>query len=349
MSGPEVPVAGVVEAVDAAFGVDGEDGLLVGFGAEGGEAGFEGAAEVAEAAGRGAVRRGGRCAGGGGRCGGRVRGVVMWRPPNSAHASTAAEDVGAVGRGRCGRAGRRPSARPASCPSGPVASRLRGGRRRRNGKRVVLRSGHGGAVSRSGGWGRRGVRRSGRGGRRRCGRAGRSCRGGVAVLADAACGDLGVFEGAACFAGCELSCGRVLERLSSVAVRCRERRDGFGAAAGEAFALVGGEGVEEVLDERVQGGRVVAACGGAGEGLAADGEGGADGGEYAVAAVAQGGRPVGGGAPGEARVAACGGRACRARRRVRWWPAVGAGRAVCMVRGDPLCNPRVAWTACQMR
>ena len=45
--GAEVPVAGVVEGVDAAFGVDGDEGLAVGFGAERAGVGVEGAAEVA--------------------------------------------------------------------------------------------------------------------------------------------------------------------------------------------------------------------------------------------------------------------------------------------------------------
>lgn len=49
--GAEVPVAGVVEGVDAAFGVDGEEGVGLGFGAEGADLGVEGAAEVAEGAG----------------------------------------------------------------------------------------------------------------------------------------------------------------------------------------------------------------------------------------------------------------------------------------------------------
>lgn len=49
--GAEVPVAGVVEGVDAALEVDGEEGLGVGFGAEWADFGVEGAAEVAEGAG----------------------------------------------------------------------------------------------------------------------------------------------------------------------------------------------------------------------------------------------------------------------------------------------------------
>ena len=49
--GAEVPVAAVVEGVDAAFGVDGQEGFGAGFGAEGADLGVEGAAEVAEGAG----------------------------------------------------------------------------------------------------------------------------------------------------------------------------------------------------------------------------------------------------------------------------------------------------------
>lgn len=49
--GAEVPVAGVVEGVGAAFGVDGEQSFGVGLGAEGADLGVEGAAEVAEGAG----------------------------------------------------------------------------------------------------------------------------------------------------------------------------------------------------------------------------------------------------------------------------------------------------------
>ncbi len=87
--GAEVPVAGVVEGVDAALCVDGEECLGVGLGAEGADLGVEGAAEVAEGAGEvqavegvdvegvGAIWRPGPV--------GR-----MWSPPNSAQASTAA-------------------------------------------------------------------------------------------------------------------------------------------------------------------------------------------------------------------------------------------------------------------
>lgn len=49
---PQVPVAGVVEGVDAAFGVDGQEGLAVGLGAEGADLGVERAAEVGEGAGQ---------------------------------------------------------------------------------------------------------------------------------------------------------------------------------------------------------------------------------------------------------------------------------------------------------
>jgi hypothetical protein len=51
--------------------------------------------------------------------------------------------------------------------------------------------------------------------------------------------------------------------------------------------LAAGEGVEVVLDEGVQDGGLFAFARGAGEGFAADGECGGDGGEDAVAAVAQ--------------------------------------------------------------
>ncbi|CAM5724212.1 hypothetical protein SGLAM104S_10151 [Streptomyces glaucescens] len=64
--GAEVPVAGVVEGVDAAFGVDGEDCLGVGFGAEGADLGVEGAAEVAEGAGEVEAVQGVEVEGGGG-------------------------------------------------------------------------------------------------------------------------------------------------------------------------------------------------------------------------------------------------------------------------------------------
>ena len=64
--GADIPVAGVVEGVDAAFGVDGEGGGGVGLGAEGAEFGAEGAAEVAEGAGEVAAVEGVEVEGGGG-------------------------------------------------------------------------------------------------------------------------------------------------------------------------------------------------------------------------------------------------------------------------------------------
>src|SRR5690606_12276114 len=65
---------------------------------------------------------------------------------------------------------------------------------------------------------------------------------------------------------------------------------GLGAAAGEPFALRAGEGVEEVLDEVVQDGRLVALAGGAGECFAAYGQGRRDVGQDAVAPLAGPGR-----------------------------------------------------------
>ena len=64
--GAEVPVAGVVEGVDAALGVDGEEGLAVGLLAEGADLGVEGAAEVAEGAGQVEAVQGVEVEGGGG-------------------------------------------------------------------------------------------------------------------------------------------------------------------------------------------------------------------------------------------------------------------------------------------
>lgn len=64
--GADVPVAGVVEGVDAAFGVDGEQGAGVGFGAEGADLGAEGEAEVAEGAGHVEAVQGVEVEGGGG-------------------------------------------------------------------------------------------------------------------------------------------------------------------------------------------------------------------------------------------------------------------------------------------
>lgn len=64
--GAEVPVAGVVQGVDAAFGVDGDEGSVVGLGAEGAGLGAEGAAEVAEGAGHVEAVQGVQVQGGGG-------------------------------------------------------------------------------------------------------------------------------------------------------------------------------------------------------------------------------------------------------------------------------------------
>jgi hypothetical protein len=61
----------------------------------------------------------------------------------------------------------------------------------------------------------------------------------------------------------------------------------FGAAAGEAFALAAGEGVEEILYERVEYGWLVGLARGAGEGLAAYGECCRHGGQDSVASVTQ--------------------------------------------------------------
>lgn len=112
---------------------------------------------------------------------------------------------------------------------------------------------------------------------------------GVAVLADAAGGEFGVFEGFAGFAVGHGFAGGAFAAGGVGGGDVAGDEDGFGAASGVAVALAAGEGVEEVLDEGVQGGGLVAAGGGAGEGGAADGEGGGDGGEDAVAAVAEGG------------------------------------------------------------
>ncbi|WP_260470888.1 hypothetical protein [Streptomyces sp. RP5T] len=72
-----------------------------------------------------------------------------------------------------------------------------------------------------------------------------------------------------------------------------------------AVAPVAAEGVEEVLDERVQRRGLVAAGGGGGEGGAAYGESGGDRGQYAVAAVAEDGCGGSlGAAPADAGIAA---------------------------------------------
>jgi len=124
-------------------------------------------------------------------------------------------------------------------------------------------------------------------------------------------GEFGAFEGAAGFtlgewfaAGSFGACG----------VGCLEvpgEQDGFGAAAGEAFASTGGEGVQEVLDQGVVGGWLVGFSAGAGERGAVDGECGGDGGQDAVAAMAEA-RGSGrlGAQPTEAGVAGCVGWCC---------------------------------------
>lgn len=113
-----------------------------------------------------------------------------------------------------------------------------------------------------------------------------------------------MFEG---FAGFAVGHGFAAGAFGAFLVGGREvagDEDRFGAASGEAVALGAGEGVEEVLDEGVQGGGVFAAGGGAGQCGAADGEGGGDGGQDAVAALAQGrGGRVLGAAPADAWVA----------------------------------------------
>src|SRR5690606_29819629 len=109
----------------------------------------------------------------------------------------------------------------------------------------------------------------------------------VAVLADAAGGDPGVFERAP---GLPVGQGFSLGAFGAAALGGGElpgEQYGFGAAAGEPFALAAGEGVQEVLDERVQHRRLVPLAGGAGERLPAYGQGGGHGGEDPVAAVEQ--------------------------------------------------------------
>lgn len=132
----------------------------------------------------------------------------------------------------------------------------------------------------------------------------------VAVLADATGGDLGLFEGATGLVGREGFAGGAPAAGVLHGGEVAGDQDGFRAAAREAFPLAAGEGVEEVLDEVVQGGRLVGLARGAGEGFAAYGEGGGDGREDAVAAEAQdgcGGSAVGA-APAQAWVAGRGGR-----------------------------------------
>lgn len=127
----------------------------------------------------------------------------------------------------------------------------------------------------------------------------------VAVFADVAGGDLGVFEGAAGFVRGEGFAGGAAAAGAFGGGEVAGEQDRLGAAAGEAFPLAAGEGVEEVLDEGVERGWLVGLAGGAGEGFAAYGEGCGDGGEDAVAAEAQdgGGGPAVAAAPAQARVA----------------------------------------------
>lgn len=128
----------------------------------------------------------------------------------------------------------------------------------------------------------------------------------VAVLADAAGGEAGVFE---CAAGFTAGEGFALGPFGAAVVGGGElpgQEYGFGAASGEAFALVAGEGVEEVLYEWVEDRRLVALAGGAGECLPAYGQGCGHRGQDAVAAVVEAGRSVGlCGAPTESRISGC--------------------------------------------
>lgn len=231
-------------------------------------------------------------------------GAVMRSPPNSAHASTAAgktvcrwppgETWARRESAQCSASlmSRRPGCQPASRRAASTAT----------GNLVVLRWSVIVAVSAVLGCGR------GDGAypevveHRRTGSAGWCVAAveGVAVLADAACGQFRLFERASRFALGEGFRWARLERCASAAVRWREQ-DRLGAAAGEPFALSAGEGVEEILDERVEDGRLVRLACGAREGLAAYGECRRDGGQDSVPAVTQCGWLVCfGGAPTEA-------------------------------------------------
>lgn len=140
---------------------------------------------------------------------------------------------------------------------------------------------------------------------------------GVAVLADAPGGDLRVLEGAAGLAGREGLAGGASGAGGLDGGQVAGEQYRFRTSPGETFALAAGEGVQEVLDEGVEGGRLVGLAGGAGEGLAAYGQRGGDGGQDAVPAEAQDGwgGPAVAAAPAQAGVAggaACfGGCACR--------------------------------------
>ena len=74
MSGPRYQSPVWSRAVDAAFGVDGEEGLAVGFRAEGADLGVQGAAEVAEGAGQVEAVQGVDAQRGGGDLAARARG-----------------------------------------------------------------------------------------------------------------------------------------------------------------------------------------------------------------------------------------------------------------------------------
>jgi hypothetical protein len=111
---------------------------------------------------------------------------------------------------------------------------------------------------------------------------------GVTVLADVACGDFGVFQGAAGFAVGEGFAGGPFGAGGLGGCEVTGEQDRFGAASGEAFSLAAGEGGQEVLDEWVQCGGLVGFARGGGEGAgAAYREGGGDGGQDAVAAVTE--------------------------------------------------------------
>ena len=184
---------------------------------------------------------------------------------------------------RRGRGGCRPIARRRGCPSVRAASRLaRRAASTRSGKRVVRSAGCRSSVagvrrvapSVAGLWcgwrficgGSAGCRCAGSTARTPKwsseGRAGAAGRGvaavqGVAVLADVAGGEFGVLEGAAGFAVGHGFAGGAFAAGGLGGGEMAGDQDRFGAAAGEAFPLGAGEGVQEVLDERVQGGGLV--------------------------------------------------------------------------------------------